>query len=328
MSLTKACAAPATPSICGKSCAAAAAAAAVGSARHAPALLSCLTVLLLSPRRVTDALKEPQPDIAKSEWSDIPTLKACKRLVQRVNQSSATRKAFRDRQVELAKEDRDRAARERQEKAAAAAVAAAAAAGLPDVPEPLDLLEPLADLPEEDGLTTSELATPLKLIKHVVTRWGSAYMMMERMFKLRHACEWILNNKFKKLAKKIDWKTVDGLLKLLKPFYLATQQLQGEHYPTMSRVWYHLEALRWQCERVNFDRYPQEVRDVRDRLLHSMNRVPAANEGQLKVTPFLQLCTLVDPTMKVRVRCVRRGVHERLNACTYVAGCGDLHHQW
>jgi hypothetical protein len=121
-------------------------------------------------------------------------------------------------------------------------------------------------------------------------------MMMRRLLRLRLPLVNMLKRDLPDIH--IDWKTVDGLVRLLEPFYTATQDLQGEKYPTMSRVWEHLTILRWTCEDPDgvFTRFPDEVQHTRERLLDEMNK----DSAYLKVDDFVRICTVVDPTKKVR----------------------------
>ncbi len=59
------------------------------------------------------------------------------------------------------------------------------------------------------------------------------------------------------------------------------------------------DLLRWTCEDPDevFTRFPDEVQHTRERLLDEMNEDCA----YLKVDDFVHICTVVDPTTKVRV---------------------------
>jgi hypothetical protein len=70
-------------------------------------------------------------------------------------------------------------------------------------------------------------------------------MMMERILRLRLWLSPIIQSDLRDMADcHIDWRSLELLCKLLKPFYMVTQDLQGEQYPTLSRVWRHLTKLR------------------------------------------------------------------------------------
>jgi hypothetical protein len=268
--------------------------------------------------RVTEALKFQRPDGADDMWSEIPTLVACRRLVQHISQSSKTREALLKRWTEICKEERDRATEARMAAAAAAtAVTAVVALNAPTI-EPT-APEELLEMPAEPDID-QEALTHLEHARLAVTQWSSAYRMMKRMFKLRHACAEVLADEFRALEEGIDWRTVEGLLKLLEPFYEATQTLQDKHHPIISRLWYFVLYMRFTLEKRNFSAYSPEVIGVRDRLLLLMNKVPVAgsNDSVIVITPFIKMCTLLDPTQKVWVRSLSSS-RDNLACCAQAA---------
>ncbi len=146
---------------------------------------------------------------------------------------------------------------------------------------------------------TADELDPLKAVTHAVTRWSSAYLMLRQLRCLRVPLIDMLKRDLVDIE--IDWKSVDGLCRLLGPFHVATQDLQGGTRPTMSRLWEHLTILRWTCEDLEglFAQFPAEVQHTRERLLHEMNQ----DSAFLNVDDFVRICTVVDPTRKVRMRC-------------------------
>jgi hypothetical protein len=223
----------------------------------------------ISRCRVTTALKIPGEG-KKADWPDTPTLEKCKRLVARINMSSTLRHRL----------------HELQQKAIDEANKKKAIAKGPKGPLPLLGEDVGVDDPEDN------LGTPLKMVKYVITRWSSAYMMMDRILKLRVYLVPLLQSELREIQ--ISFKVVADLVRLLKPFYLATQDLQGEFYPTLSRVWYHLDHLRYHTE--HFESKEQEVIDVRNRLLAEMD----SDRALLRMDAFGMYATVLDPTQKVR----------------------------
>jgi hypothetical protein len=103
---------------------------------------------------------------------------------------------------------------------------------------------------------------------------------------------------------------VADLVKLLTPFYQATQDLQGEKYPTMSRVWRHLAKLEFTLE--NIELVTDEAKEVCELLQAEMT----SDRSYLKVDQFMVLCTVLDPTMKVRCSAPHSPQLTRCRVCT------------
>lgn len=244
-------------------------------------------------RRVTKALKVPQQGFRQEDWSETDTLRYCKRLVTLISKSNTAKRILKERQAIEAKEARAEAEQARDQ-----AIMAAFDAG------DIDVLAQIHAVPNIDA----EEYSSLKLVKHVVTRWSSAYLMLKRLMALRYPVEYLINNLYKKMIGKINWQSVHGIIKLLEPFYEATQALQGDHYPTMSLVWRHLAKLQWTLARDN-SRWVcrlcglsgarslgAEVVGVQQRLLECIQN----DSAYLKVNDFVMLCTVLDPNEKVR----------------------------
>jgi hypothetical protein len=203
----------------------------------------------------------------------MPTLAACKQLVAKINKSSVLRQALKDRQ----KATRDAKAN--------------------DHDDPGELLaDDVGGDPNDDE--EPESAHPLKMISHVVTRWSSAYMMMERIWRLRVPLYGMLKNELAEMNLAIDFRVVKAFVDLLEPYFSATQELQGEKYPTMPRVWEALTLLLWHTEEMEervSAAHLAEVNTVRRALLREME----GDSNYIPVTDFLRICTVVDPTKKV-----------------------------
>ncbi|XP_047123054.1 zinc finger BED domain-containing protein 4-like [Hydra vulgaris] len=71
--------------------------------------------------------------------------------------------------------------------------------------------------------------TPLLLVQDVPTRWNSAYLMLERLQKLKRAVQMYLadHNELPTFASN-DWKFIENLLYVLKPFYELTNAMSSE----------------------------------------------------------------------------------------------------
>ncbi|CAG5100699.1 Similar to ZBED1: E3 SUMO-protein ligase ZBED1 (Homo sapiens) [Cotesia congregata] len=83
-----------------------------------------------------------------------------------------------------------------------------------------------------------------RLISHSPTRWNSAYDMVERLVEQRKAVECVLLDKeitTKKMMKKLllnesDWTYLRDVIKIFKPFEVATRLMSSESQSTLSMV--------------------------------------------------------------------------------------------
>lgn len=79
---------------------------------------------------------------------------------------------------------------------------------------------------------------PLKLIQDVATRWNSTFHMLDRFIKLESAIRStvaLLDVELPILTFQ-EWKIVENLCMILKPFYDVTNTISGEKYCTVSMV--------------------------------------------------------------------------------------------
>ena len=95
-----------------------------------------------------------------------------------------------------------------------------------------------------------DVARPLKTIQDVATRWWSTYSMVERLLHLRlHifvVCHMPTNLTNRSLVNLTDeqWALLKDIVKILKPFMLAQELLEGEKYVTLSLVVTIIEKIR------------------------------------------------------------------------------------
>ena len=79
-----------------------------------------------------------------------------------------------------------------------------------------------------------------KLIHDVVTRWNSTYDMIERVCEQQLPISSVLLQRQDTLMHlellPNEWRILENILKLLRPFKIATKHLSGEKYPTISAL--------------------------------------------------------------------------------------------
>ena len=90
----------------------------------------------------------------------------------------------------------------------------------------------------------------LKTIQDVATRWWSTYSMVNRLLQLRVniyvVCNSMINRANSSLVNLTDvqWELLKDIDKILKPFMLAQELLEGEKYVTLSLVVSIIEKIR------------------------------------------------------------------------------------
>jgi hypothetical protein len=89
-----------------------------------------------------------------------------------------------------------------------------------------------------------------KTIQDVATRWWSTYSMVQRLLHLRAhiwlVCNLPLNRTNRSLVNLTEsqWALLGDIDKILKPFMLAQELLEGEKYVTLSLVVTIIEKIR------------------------------------------------------------------------------------
>ena len=92
---------------------------------------------------------------------------------------------------------------------------------------------------------------PLCLVQSVCTRWNSEYQMARRLLELRiPVFQVIMDPKIVKNKDRSsrdlsdeDWKTLENILPILKPFAICTESLTKEDSPTLSQVYVVIHSL-------------------------------------------------------------------------------------
>ena len=75
-----------------------------------------------------------------------------------------------------------------------------------------------------------------KLIKDCPTRWSSTYLVIERLLQVKSALATVLQQLEWDNLPTSNWKQLENIYKLLKPFTIYTSLISGEEYVTLSSV--------------------------------------------------------------------------------------------
>lgn len=81
-------------------------------------------------------------------------------------------------------------------------------------------------------------STILKLKQDIHTRWNSTYFMLERLIVLKEPLS-IVSINLQEAPNNLDsneWKIIEDIIPLLKPFNNLTIELSAEQYPTIAKV--------------------------------------------------------------------------------------------
>ncbi|CAG8851980.1 32390_t:CDS:1, partial [Racocetra persica] len=120
-------------------------------------------------------------------------------------------------------------------------------------------------------------------IDDVPTRWNSSYLAWVRLKELRKAIEYLvimllsesehcdrLDGEYLKLINltENEWRLLDNLISLLKPFYEATNIFSGSSYPTLNLIYPTMRLLIKKFA----PSYEQTKDDYPDLLFRSINR--------------------------------------------------------
>ena len=94
-----------------------------------------------------------------------------------------------------------------------------------------------------------------KLVRDCQTRWSSTYLVIERLFNVRASLTTVLQElEWDNLATS-DWKHLENIHQLLKPFALYISLISGEEYTTISSITPVLMELTLHLEEVRLSLY-------------------------------------------------------------------------
>lgn len=75
-----------------------------------------------------------------------------------------------------------------------------------------------------------------KLLKDCPTRWSSTFLVIERLLQVRSSLSTVLNELEWDDLPTSDWKQLENIYTLLKPFAQYTSLVSGEEYTTLSSI--------------------------------------------------------------------------------------------
>lgn len=136
----------------------------------------------------------------------------------------------------------------------------------------------------------------LKLIQHVDTRWCSELAMLERLLSLKEAVvsELAMSNADVECFTNSEWKLVEAVVSILKPFSDATEESCSDTYPTSSMI---IPIIH--CLEVTLVRYvTKNTFDAGVQFARNLHKTLKSRFPMYKSDRVNALCTLVDPRFK------------------------------
>ena len=137
-----------------------------------------------------------------------------------------------------------------------------------------------------------------KLVGSCPTRWSSSYLVIERVLAVRVSLTRVLEElEWDNLATS-EWKTLENILKLLKPFAQYTALSSGEDYSTLSSVIPIIMELNLHLEDM---KKVSELRDVcvtlQSELKHRFRKCTDPSDPNHE--PLFLIAAMLDPRYKI-----------------------------
>jgi hypothetical protein len=138
--------------------------------------------------------------------------------------------------------------------------------------------------------------TPLLLVQDVPTRWNSAYLMLERLQKRAIQMYLADHNELPTLASN-DWKIIEHLLYILKPFYELTNVMSSE-LCSLSTVIPNICTLQRFLSKID---QKDDTVQITKQLIESLNKRFFSHDN-LSITNDERyvLPTIIDPRYKLK----------------------------
>ena len=143
-----------------------------------------------------------------------------------------------------------------------------------------------------------------KLVTNVPTRWSSTFLLLDRLLDVKGPLSTALDQlEWDNLAHS-EWKTIEMVHKLLKPFAQYTALISGEEYTTLSSVIPILMELQLHLQ--DMVQVP-EVASVATTLRSELNRRfrKYTDPGDEDFEPIYVVSTLLDPRYKPLINAVQ-----------------------
>ncbi|CAH0397643.1 unnamed protein product [Chilo suppressalis] len=142
------------------------------------------------------------------------------------------------------------------------------------------------------------VAQPKTVIKAVPTRWNSVFLMLERFIELAEALRATIPNLNTDLPiiPIEEWKCIEQVSIILKPFYKATVEMSAENYLVASKAIILTSSLINICD--NFTK--QELYDPVKNLAEKLKDAMLSRLGNLETNETICLSTVLDPRFKLK----------------------------
>lgn len=140
----------------------------------------------------------------------------------------------------------------------------------------------------------NKLKTKLKSM--VLTRWNTAYLMMQSILdNINDIIPILQDNDMMTMVTSIDQAQLKTIVQVLKPIYMATIDVEGSYYPTLYKVW------PW---RAHLTRHLEIVQtDLSDELIQNMKHAAAKYlDNTFTCTKMHKAAVLMHPFLR-KLRC-------------------------
>lgn len=149
------------------------------------------------------------------------------------------------------------------------------------------------------AIQTEQGLEPLLLVNDVPTRWNSAYLLLNRLLKLKRAVQRYMteHDELPNITSN-EWQIIKNLLSILKPLYRLTVDMSSE-LCTLPTVASNICTLvRFLSKTENKD---HGVKITKDELVTSLRqRFSSENEIHITKDRFYILTTIMDPRFKLQ----------------------------
>lgn len=144
--------------------------------------------------------------------------------------------------------------------------------------------------------TAQNIAQPKSLLLSVPTRWNSTYQMLERFNALQEALRATIPNLNTELPviPMEEWKCINQMCEVLKPFEDVTKIMSSETYLSASKAIVLLAGINTVCDQL----LQRNFFDIVNILIFNLKRGLFERFGQIEENEPIAICTLLDPRFK------------------------------